>query len=556
MKREVNGVVWVVVALLVTLVPLLMGYARFLWELEYYRWFPVATVVAVVSFVVSYLRSDVREERVRVKPDVVHATVFVALGVTAIGYLYEESRLAVLVMLMALLLLVLDCAGRRRMTKPFAIFLLLFTLVSIPSQFEILIRGYFEAWAGKLAGYGIDLLGQHNLVQGSVLIMGDYEINVREIIGGWNSYNLWVVIALFWSVWKWRSNLFTVLFCLVAVPVGLSLDVFKIVWIGAVYYFFGKDWSGQGEMLILELVSIVLGLGVMASCYAFVDLLLSTIDDAKKSKKVLVKAWDTVVSFKLSQCFRRWRILYNDADAVRRPHRVRKAVLGAMWVGLVCFASVIVYYRYVVVAERVVKMHSEEDLVRVPSDKVVFDRPGWEVVSVDYEEREFDSIWGAFSTVWRTKYHDTQVIFALDYPFESWHDVRVCYSNLGWQVEEAHLVQPDPSVAWGSSETDMILPTGDYGFIQCSHTNQLGEMVQAKPSESFSLEFLLFKLGPTRWAAPFGQSLEKDKNTFYQTQMMVTTAFPLDEPTKQELRAMYAEFREQTRQLIKEEGMK
>ena len=109
-------------------------------------------------------------------------------------------------------------------------------------------------------------------------------------------------------------------------------------------------------------------------------------------------------------------------------------------------------------------MNKLDDLVVIDPADVQFTRPGWKLLDVEREQRPFDSIWGAYSFIWRLKYHDTMVIMAMDYPFNHWHDVKVCYGNLGWTIDQEQVVELEADDDWKVSETDMMTPTGDFGF--------------------------------------------------------------------------------------------
>jgi len=194
-------------------------------------------------------------------------------------------------------------------------------------------------------------------------------------------------------------------------------------------------------------------------------------------------------------------------------------------------------------------MQEKRDLAEVGRDDIVFIRPGWKVIEYEEETRAFDSLWGSYSHIWKLRYNDLVCVMALDYPFNKWHDVKRCYTIQGWEVKDENIINGGKDFRWGVSQTDMVLPTGDYGFILCSHCDHLGEIVQPKPT-THDFSMVTHYLKPARWSAPFGISEDKNKNTFYQTQTMVTSYYELDEETKAEIRLMYADFREQCRRKI------
>ncbi|MGB2350487.1 MAG: hypothetical protein ACPH9O_02520, partial [Akkermansiaceae bacterium] len=65
---------------------------------------------------------------------------------------------------------------------------------------------------------------------------------------------------------------------------------------------------------------------------------------------------------------------------------------------------------------------------------------------------------------------------------------------------------------------------------------------------------IIYRLHPSKMTPPFGTQYNKDKRTLYQTQCMVATPRPLDEATKEQIRLMYVDFREQIRSAIAEQS--
>lgn len=121
--------------------------------------------------------------------------------------------------------------------------------------------------------------------------------------------------------------------------------------------------------------------------------------------------------------------------------------------------------------------------------------------------------------------------------------------KIGWRITKEKIASDLPVFEWQASETDLRLPNGDYGFIMCSHADQMGHKIQPKPL-SVDRQSLLYRIDPDQMTYPFGSKWEKDENTHYQTQCMVATTMPLDKATREEIRTMYAIFREQTRKAI------
>lgn len=387
------------------------------------------------------------------------------------------------------------------------------------------------------------------------MVIDGYEIDLAKICSSHFSVVSMVAVVALYALWRRRPVLQVSFLVVGAFAIGTAVNVLRVATVAIVYAKAGFDLMDTGWFYLMAVVSFALGFLLLLSYDALLSFFLQpvTLNEHKKDGRGLGVIWNAIVDFRIGGFLSKFRKpVTEQAPAKGRPVLVGLVVVSVL--ALASFEAVVLYYRWGFGSYQTYFMHDKKDLVVVTADDVQFTRPGWEVLSVDTEEREFSSIWGAYSFVWRLQYYDTMVIMALDYPFDKWHDVKVCYTNLGWQVDTEALAMLPSYNEWGASETQMTLPTGDYGFIMCSHSDHLGGVVQPKPTDH-QLSMVKYYLHPKQWTAPFGVSVDKNKNTFYQTQVMVTSAFPLDEPTKQEIREMYGEFRAQTRELIEQKSV-
>ena len=358
---------------------------------------------------------------------------------------------------------------------------------------------------------------------------------------------------------KNRNLLHSIILLPLAFAVTWALNTIKIVAVCYVLVRFEFDLTegiGHGIMvassLLLSLVMVIAGDMFLSVCLASISDTYSLMGlRMSKMARAVARAWDWLVNFEISGLLTKWR-----TSELRAGSKTWRIVLGAVVVmylmGLLAMEATILYHRrgdY-----QVEKMHSERDLTVIGRNDIVFIRPGWKVIGYEEQQRDMSSVWGAFSNVWRLKYNDVVCVMALDYPFDKWHDVKRCYTIQGWKTADEKIIRDSKDFRWGASQTDMTLPTGDFGFILCSHCDHVGGTVQPKPT-THDFSMVTHYLHPKQWSAPFAVSVDKSKNTFYQTQAMVTTSFELDEETKQEIRLMYADFREQCRKNIQQHAM-
>lgn len=555
MNKVKNKGVWLLALVMaILLAPLLHIHFEILWSRQHYQWFPLLTLFILGVFFMRWRKAEVSEDEV--PKWILFSGLFFSLLLSVVAYLYFTGWVAMAAAIVGLGVLAGYLSNCRKVDGIFGLWMLLFLFVRLPQQIESRLLILFQNMSAKFASVVIDLNGIFHVVQGEFLVIDGKEIKLSEICSGYFSViSVLVMFSIF--VFLRKRPTFHALFLLpAAFGVGTIVNVFRVAAVGIYYASSGENLLDSGWFLGVTVLSFGLGLLFLLSYDALIGFFMQEVDmDGRKTNGwSLAKIWNACVSFRCSSILHYFRRA-KDPQRVPKKRVLMTSALSLSLVALASFEGVVLYYQWGFGDYQTYFMHDKETLAEVDENQVFFARPGWEVISVETEEREMSSIWGAFSTVWRLRYHDTMVIMALDYPFDKWHDVKRCYTKLGWQVQTEGLVDRGRYDGWGASQTELLLPTGDYGFILCSHCDHRGDVVQPKPTDhQFSM--VMYYLHPKQWTAPFGVSVDKNANTFYQTQMMTTSPFPLDDPTKQEIREMYAEFREQTRALIEKKNVK
>lgn len=541
------------VAYTLLLTPLLIKYFDYLLSRVFYQWAPFYAAILLGVFVRLWLKAPQAENR---PPQwFLIGTLSFSFFLTAVAYLYYTGWVAMAAAIVALGALMIYLSGFRKVDRIFGLWALLLFLVRMPDQVERRLLSFFEGFSTKIASVFIDYSGTYHVVQSDVMVIEGYEIDVERICNGYFSIFAMAAVAGLYALWRRRTLVHAVSLIPVALVIAAGVNVLRVALVGIVYAETGTDIMLTGWLYALIVASFSIGVLGLVSVDSLFVLLMKPIGDLDRKVEGggVACVWNWLMQFRVGTFFEPFRVGAMSGD---KPSKALSVVCSCSLLVLAIFEGLILHGIWTDEAgEKRFMYDSKEELALIDVDLVEFSRPGWEVLSVEEEIRDFSSIWGQYSYIWKLQYRDVVVIMALDYPFDKWHDVRLCYTRLGWKINTMGMSSLEQSTGWGASETQMTLPTGDYGFILCSHMDHLGGKVVPKPTAS-NLNMVGYYLHPKQWQAPFKMNVDKDTNTFYQTQVMVTTAFPLDEPTKQEIRDMYGEFREQTRKLIEEESNK
>lgn len=539
--------VWLVTLLAALLyIPILADYFVVLQHKDYYKFWPILLLVVGVMF--AYRWRNAPKSEVHVSPWVNCFVVVVALTTILFSWLYYVPWFASVSWVLLMGAGALYLSGYRKITNIWGLWFLLVLFIRPPYQLSLRLMSWMENLSVQAASSVLDYGSVKHVIQGDILALPEYDLHIEAMCSGWFSLVSMIATAAVIAVLRNRRLLHTVALFGASVVAVWALNTSRILISVTIYIWYHVDLLQGVYLFFYQLFSFLMGMVLVLSADALVAFLLvggdaSKLNDVNQSPKGIVgKIWILATSFELSSLFRKLWI-----QGGMRFKLMPLSIMVLALITLIGLEGVVLYYRPKVVQKKF--MYGEGELSKISKESVIFNRAGWQNVSYSEEKRDFGSIWGALSNTWRLKYNGLMVIMSLDYPFDNWHDVKRCYKNIGWKISSEKILVEQPIFNWGASETNMTLPNGDAAYVLCSHCDHLGNTVEPKPA-THRLDMLLYRFHPDRMTAPFGTWSDKATRTFYQTQCMVATPLPLDEATKEEIRIMYAQFREQTRKAI------
>ena len=508
-------------------------------------WVPVSLLLTAGMASWKWWRAPVKSDPQELPLARLTLALVLSLLLLSLSYLYGSALLSLgpLVLSVGLLFVI---GGQSRSVKGwFGLWALFLLVCRLPGQLELKLLRTSTAYSSEISSSVLDSLGVLNAVQAEVLAIKSDSFDLDVICESHFTYYLVVALAAYFSYFRARPLVHTLGMLAGGYAVAILVNAMRVVLVVIAQRQLQLDILVGGWAIALFVLSLVLSLGLLWSFDSLLQFLLAPSADPKREEgKKLTRCSNWLAAMRLSS----WLpVLLRGARWDRKFRVASLVVLAVSLLGMTVFVGLVERSKSKMGAE--LQMNKLDELVVIDPADVQFTRPGWKLLDVEREQRPFDSIWGAYSFIWRLKYHDTMVIMAMDYPFNHWHDVKVCYGKLGWTIDQEQVVELEGEDDWKVSETDMMTPTGDFGYILCSQVDQAGGYGTPKPADT-GWDYLKFKLGPAHWVEPFRRTKTKDANTFYQSQAMVSTDFLLDEPTKQEIRLAYDEFRKQTRQLI------
>ena len=96
----------------------------------------------------------------------------------------------------------------------------------------------------------------------------------------------------------------------------------------------------------------------------------------------------------------------------------------------------------------------------------------WRRLGFNHEQRTNDSLLGQHSLVWKYLWKDQVVAVSLDFPFDTWHPLSVCYTLIGWKVIEQSVTSAKVESVWPWEELAMTNSLGGYGYVNFCAFNE------------------------------------------------------------------------------------
>lgn len=190
-----------------------------------------------------------------------------------------------------------------------------------------------------------------------------------------------------------------------------------------------------------------------------------------------------------------------------------------------------------------------EDFFSLPEQGLPQEWNDWILVDYHVESRDFDNPMGAFSQTWTYANQNQVCLFSISSPFPTWHDLAVCYQNVGWNVlQQEDYVYPESSPFEGE-RTELILRRDEEGY-QYILFSAVDVERKAVPVPK------LYRINVTRrfldeikmLSQKLGLNERSPTPPIYQMQLLVSARAPLKGPQLQQCRELFSHLRSVTRE--------
>lgn len=524
------------------------------WQLEHYRFFPLA--FAVIGYII-YERIEWGQIRYsRWTPLVCGFFLlvgFTCFAISAAEYNHYLPTVGTIFVLGSLLNCLQDKTNGRSLLPTW---FLLLALIRVPLNFDTTLIAKLQLFSARFASGLLDFLSIPNFTPGAVIQVieqgtetGVKSFDVERACSGVQSLYTLFFCTLTVAVYSRRSFIAGLLLIASGVFWSVTMNGIRIVTCVAVYFWFDVDIYSGIPHEILGYAILLISIGLIASTDAFIQFLVSPVQVPSESRNPIAYLWNLLVAGAYQ--YRHEHHMAQLSDSARRMILssviVGSAIvcLSAGWLLVTSAAGNKIQGIYEVgelgltLDDIPQRIEGEQLSVNLQGEPV---HQAWNLVeeSLKHEERNINSTYGPYSTSWvyDAQPVDDLVQVSLDYIFLGWHELKICYLIQGWNVERAIL--PDDN--WSAVELYLSKPTGEKGFCIFSVFDYQGTPM-IPFSDNLSYTWLKLKMKISR---------ELSTTTTFQIQCLIQG---FDEIPKERIaatRELHLKLREQVRDLVLE----
>ena len=537
-----------IICVVVGYAPLLLMHFWSLWSKEQYQYFPF--VIAAFGYLL-YTRFQAGEPPVATqRSETLGRGCYVfAWVLLAAATLFQSAWLATVSLIVLLAGVLFTLSRIRKIQNLWGIWLLLWLLVPLPFDVDTRIVVRLQQISSGVSSAILDLLRVNHLMFGNVLQVPDKQFFVDEACSGIVSIMAVIACAAIYAVWLNRSPLHVALLIFAGVVWAISLNVARICVIAIAHAWWGADLSdGYPHDVLGFLLFTVTFIALTSSDQILYFLLrpitIAAVEEGRQKQNPFVAVWNGITQFgdpkKAAP-----NAVVNDhssrptalqpssrtpASKLRVALPVAFVLLGMVSIVPIAFATQ-------------TRVWSVDHAHTVEQDFLPKQLAGLDFVNFESIHRPQQHELGDYSKTFTYRDPDSKLnyLISFDYPFSGgWHELCVCYKNIGWtldkrkaQLPDASALDPDWPFVIGEFSRD-----NEFGYVAFSNLNADAEGL------SPPTELIFFR----PWRRLRRRMLKTISSQVFQVQVWVSSDQPIPSDVKDQVNETLLELREQFRE--------
>ncbi|MCA9131730.1 MAG: exosortase U [Planctomycetales bacterium] len=375
-----------------------------------------------------------------------------------------------------------------------------------------------QSYSALFASRTLDLLGIVHECPGTAIHCVGKSFGVEEACSGIQSFFSLLCFAALLIVFFRRPRIHSVLLLASSVFWAIAMNTLRITLIPVAYVALGIDLSHGLVHTLLGLSTMGLGLGLLISTDNLLGLLLPQWLGATTGPQA-----ESPPAPQSSRLTPRWQ--WGLVPLFILVLGLQLYDIGASWGQ----------------QKKQIDFFSSDVLVDLAQEDGPGELAGWQAGSYQHEDRTRGADFGERSDLWHYHTPAGQVAVSLDQAFPGWHELTVCYTNMGW-VLESRVLHTDED-GWPTVAARLRNQAGQYAFLWFSMFDESGQALQA-PGDWSSLnalrERVKNRLSPSVRGTLFSLAA-------YQAQLFILTSEPLSQEMQAEMLDKFELSRERLR---------
>lgn len=430
--------------LLAAHIPQLIRLGAIMWAKEHYQFFPLVLVGAVYLL---WVRRDLYLERSQPNKIVAGCLWGITLIQFSGGVLLDSPWLVGSSAMWSLTSGAYSLGGGKWLLKSLPVLLFLGLAIPLPSEYDVKLITWLQRYVSVKASEILDWMGYRHMLDGVDLTFIQRAFKVDQACSGIHSFFAALCCTSFYLAAS-RRSFFRYLYMIPAAVFWVVVaNILRILLVTLL----SMEWhlpvdEGLGHELFGMLV-FVFALGMIFSTdRLFVFVLPLRISEGAPPENVTANA-----SFQ---------------KIFSRVPRFGFGAFAATLLLMICFAGLggLSVVRADLLNRELDLVMDHKDFYRVPPQSMPAEWNGWILSDYREEKRDFSNPMGAYSQLWTYQRGGQVCLFSMDSPFPSWHDLAVCYQNIGWTLlDQTDVSYPEGSPVAGQ-RTELSLNRTDEGY--------------------------------------------------------------------------------------------
>ncbi|MCS7471463.1 exosortase U [Stieleria sp. ICT_E10.1] len=356
--------------------------------------------------------------------------------------------------------------------------LLLVMMIRLPLNRDLALAAALQRVTSRVSSYLLDSFGVTHYLRGNVIELPGGTLFVEEACSGVQSLFTVLFLVCLWIVFRRRPLIATPAYLLAGMLWAMVMNVVRITSIALAQEWYSIDLSAGTPHEALGWICLSGAVLMMLSTDRLLRVMFFPVppDESGAISNPASKLWNWLLVLGVPE----------ENDAIEAAQIGRRVTSGgvskplgtALLVGalLLCLPSLAMGYRIVATRFDTQLAKAERPLLWDPGSSLM-NRTGYASAITDHQMlRDANSKQlGNHADVWTVFLDGMAVRIAVSQPYPEWHDMRLCYSGNGWQVNDWIAMLPptgtrtdessQPINHWAVSYAEMVRDTGEFGTL-------------------------------------------------------------------------------------------